>query len=84
MRMFQVRSCLSGMFERGDDVIFICYDNEAYEHGRPALRARAAGGAYDDDSGGGSRAGAGVRPGQEPPADRDGARDPPTPKARAR
>jgi pyruvate ferredoxin oxidoreductase beta subunit len=22
--------CLSGMFERGDDVLFICYDNEAY------------------------------------------------------
>jgi pyruvate ferredoxin oxidoreductase beta subunit len=23
-------ACLSGMFERGDDVLFICYDNEAY------------------------------------------------------
>jgi len=22
--------CLSGMFERGDDVLYICYDNEAY------------------------------------------------------
>lgn len=22
--------CLSGMFERNDDVLFICYDNEAY------------------------------------------------------
>jgi pyruvate ferredoxin oxidoreductase beta subunit len=22
--------CLSGMFERGDDVLFICYDNEGY------------------------------------------------------
>jgi pyruvate ferredoxin oxidoreductase beta subunit len=22
--------CLSGMFERGDDVLFVCYDNEAY------------------------------------------------------
>src|SRR3954462_3790846 len=23
-------ACLSGMFERNDDVLFICYDNEAY------------------------------------------------------
>jgi pyruvate ferredoxin oxidoreductase beta subunit len=23
-------ACLSGLFERGDDVLFICYDNEAY------------------------------------------------------
>ena len=23
-------ACLSGMFDRGDDVLFICYDNEAY------------------------------------------------------
>ena len=22
--------CLSGMFERNDDVLFVCYDNEAY------------------------------------------------------
>ena len=22
--------CLSGMFERGDDVLYVCYDNEAY------------------------------------------------------
>jgi pyruvate ferredoxin oxidoreductase beta subunit len=22
--------CLSGLFERGDDVLFVCYDNEAY------------------------------------------------------
>src|SRR4029078_5912238 len=22
--------CLSGMFERGDDVLFVCYDNEGY------------------------------------------------------
>ena len=24
--------CLSGMFERNDDVLYICYDNEAYMH----------------------------------------------------
>jgi pyruvate ferredoxin oxidoreductase beta subunit len=23
-------ACLSGIFERGDDVLFVCYDNEAY------------------------------------------------------
>jgi pyruvate ferredoxin oxidoreductase beta subunit len=23
-------ACLSGLFERGDDVLFVCYDNEAY------------------------------------------------------
>src|SRR4051794_10813780 len=23
-------ACLSGMFERNDDVLFVCYDNEAY------------------------------------------------------
>jgi len=23
-------ACLSGMFERGDDVLYLCYDNEAY------------------------------------------------------
>jgi pyruvate ferredoxin oxidoreductase beta subunit len=23
-------ACLSGMFERGDDVLYVCYDNEAY------------------------------------------------------
>ena len=29
--------CLSGMFERNDDVLYICYDNEAYEHRRAAF-----------------------------------------------
>ena len=23
-------ACLSGMFERNDDVLFVCYDNQAY------------------------------------------------------
>ncbi len=38
--------CLSGMFERGDDVLYICYDNEAYMNtgvqrlGRDAARRR--------------------------------------------
>src|SRR5262249_51723780 len=25
-------ACLSGMFERNDDVLYVCYDNEAYMH----------------------------------------------------
>ena len=44
--------CLSGMFERNDDVLFICYDNEAYMNtgvqrsGRHATR-----GTHGDDRG---------------------------------
>jgi pyruvate ferredoxin oxidoreductase beta subunit len=30
-------ACLSGMFERGDDVLYICYDNEAYMATTPAV-----------------------------------------------
>ena len=30
-------ACLSGMFERNDDVLFVCYDNEAYMR-RPSGR----------------------------------------------
>ena len=38
--------CLSGMFERNDDVLYICYDNEAYmntgvQRSRPRRRRRA-------------------------------------------
>ena len=45
--------CLSGMFERNDDVLFVCYDNEGYMNtGRPALRRDAAGGPHRDDPGG--------------------------------
>ena len=69
--------CLSGMFERNDDVLFICYDNEAYMNtgvqrsGATPPAARTA-----TTPAVGRRAGQRVRPGQERAADRDGARDP--------
>ena len=48
--------CLSGMFERNDDVLFVCYDNEAlHEHRRAALRRDAAGRPHRDDAGGRAR-----------------------------
>src|SRR6516165_2493784 len=41
-------ACLSGMFERGDDVLYICYDNQGYMNtgvqrsaATPPARARA-------------------------------------------
>ena len=40
---------LSGMFERNDDVLYICYDNEGlHEHRRPALRRHPADRPDDD------------------------------------
>ena len=46
-------ACLSGMFERGDDVLYICYDNEAlHEHRRAALRRHAAGRPHRDHEAG--------------------------------
>ena len=69
--------CLSGMFERNDDVLYICYDNEAYMNtgvqrsGATPPAARTA-----TTKPVGDRAGQRLRPGQERPADRDGARDP--------
>ena len=45
--------CLSGMFERNDDVLFICYDNEAYMNtGVQRSGATPPGSAYGDDRGG--------------------------------
>ena len=44
--------CLSGMFERNDDVLYVCYDNEAlHEHRRAALRRDAAGRAHRHHAG---------------------------------
>ena len=41
--------CLSGMFERNDDVLYICYDNEAYMNTGVQRSARhAAGRAHRD------------------------------------
>ena len=40
-------ACLSGMFERNDDVLYVCYDNEAlHEHRRAALERDPARGAH--------------------------------------
>ena len=45
-------ACLSGMFERGDDVLYICYDNEGYMNTGVQRSARdPAGGAHDHDAG---------------------------------
>ena len=70
-------ACLSGMFERNDDVLFICYDNEAYMNtgvqrsGATPPAARTA-----TTPGRRPRARQRLRPGQERAADRDGTRDP--------
>ena len=65
------------MFERDDDVLYVCYDNEAYMNtgvqrsGATPPAARTA-----NTKPVGERAGQRLRPGQERAADRDGARDP--------
>ena len=69
-------ACLSGMFERNDDVLFICYDNEGYmntgvqrsarRRPRRARRPRRPSATSPATSSARARA----------PADRDGARDP--------
>ena len=69
--------CLSGMFERNDDVLFVCYDNEGYMNtgvqrsGATPPAARTA-----NTKAVGPEPGNAVRPGQVRAADRDGARDP--------
>ena len=68
---------LSGMFERNDDVLFVCYDNEGYMNtgvqrsGATPPAARTA-----NTKAVGPEPGNAVRPGQERAADRDGPRDP--------
>ena len=70
-------ACLSGMFERGDDVLYVCYDNEAYMNtgvqrsGATPPAARTA-----TTKPVGAEPGQRLRPGQERAAHRDGARDP--------
>ncbi len=45
--------CLSGMFERNDDVLYICYDNEAYMNtGVQRSSATPPRGAHRDHAGG--------------------------------
>ena len=65
--------CLSGMFERNDDVLYICYDNEAYMNTgvqRSSATPPAARTATTMAVGAAARRR--VRQGQEPAADRDG------------
>jgi len=45
-------ACLSGMFERNDDVLYICYDNEAYMNtGVQRSGATPPAARYRDDAG---------------------------------
>ena len=69
--------CLSGMFERNDDVLYICYDNEAYMNTgvqRSSATPPAARTATTPSMG--NQPGNSLRTGQERPLDRDGAPDP--------
>ena len=69
--------CLSGMFERNDDVLYICYDNEGYMNtGVQRSSRHAAGRAHGDDAGRGPGARQRLRHRQERAADRHGARHP--------
>ena len=69
--------CLSGMFERNDDVLYICYDNEAYMNtGVQRSSATPPAARTATTMAVGPDAGQRVRPGQERAADRHGARDP--------
>jgi pyruvate ferredoxin oxidoreductase beta subunit len=68
--------CLSGMFERNDDVLYICYDNGGYMNTgvqRSSATPPAARTATTMPVGPG--AGQRLRPGQVPAGDRHGARD---------
>jgi pyruvate ferredoxin oxidoreductase beta subunit len=70
-------ACLSGMFERNDDVLYVCYDNQAYMNtGGAALRRNSRCGPDVDDAGRGAFAGQRVRSGQGRATYRDGPRDP--------
>jgi pyruvate ferredoxin oxidoreductase beta subunit len=68
--------CLSGMFERNDDVLYICYDNEAYMNTgvqrSPRPRHPRTHGHHHA---GGTGTGQCVRAGQESAAARDGTRN---------
>ena len=69
--------CLSGMFERNDDVLYICYDNEAYMNtGVQRSSATPAACAHGHDAGSGRRARKHHRFRQEHAAHRYGAQHP--------
>jgi pyruvate ferredoxin oxidoreductase beta subunit len=68
--------CLSGMFERNDDVLYICYDNEAYMNtGVQRSSATPAGGADRHHHAVGEDPGNTFGQGKNLPPDRHGARD---------
>ncbi len=69
--------CLSGMFERNDDVLYICYDNEAYMNtGVQRSSATPPAARTATTMAVGDRTRQRLRPGQEPAGDRHGARHP--------
>ena len=69
--------CLSGMFERNDDVLFVCYDNQGYMNtGVQRSGATPAGASTANTRPVGARDRQRVRHRQEPAADRHGPRDP--------
>ena len=70
--------CLSGMFERNDDVLYICYDNEGYMNTgvqRSSATPPAARRPHGDDAGHGQGAGQCVRHRKIHAEDRGRARD---------
>ena len=65
------------MFERNDDVLYVCYDNEGYMNtGVQRSGATPPAARTTTTPGGRAQARQRLRPGQERAADRDGARDP--------
>ena len=69
--------CLSGMFERNDDVLYVCYDNEGYMNTGVQRSSRdAADSSHRNDPGSWRRARQRVRHRQERAEDRRRARHP--------
>jgi len=67
--------CLSGMFERNDDVLYICYDNEAYMNTGVQRSSATPPAARTNTTFPVGDSAAIASAGQEPAGDRDGARD---------
>ena len=75
--------CLSGMFERNDDVLYICYDNEAYMNtGVQRSSATPPAARTQHDHAVGDSAGNRFGQGKNLPRHRDGARASPTSRPR--
>ena len=70
-------ACLSGMFERNDDVLYVCYDNEAYMNtGVQRSGATPPGGPHRDNRSHRRTSGQRLRHRQGHAAHRHGPRDP--------